>query len=376
MACGYDLDAILACLALDGTVTIPSASLAACDRRSLTLELDRRGFVAAKAKQTGPQEREQEVLHLTKSLNAHCDLDALDSEQLRYFSELLGVSLNDPCSVRGDLVLLGYANTTLLEDLTEELFRYGVENLVRRDRIMEHALIEQLSVELAALVLPDSHVPKELVTKTNVYKERNTKDPNACFVSVDLRAAVFHCYHQLAQEQQPQSLLAKADTWADYVRNFTSSKTLALNKDLRLRVFGKAKPPDFKPEILWQNQLYLLFVQMSGRLQGFDSLVVFGNDEFVFETTPHALSEQKHLFAKMKEEPVSVPFRIQAFRLHALARPAHLPPSKKNKRERTWAFVREDLDLETSKPSGRFDVKCVPREQKMQALRAAQAFLA
>lgn len=350
-----DLDEI-AYPASGQSLALGCSKLSPSQRRKLTLEMDRRGFVVAKK---SDEKTDEDVLLLTPSVSAPCDLACLDSQQLRYLSDLVGTPLTDPRSVASDLALLGFDSLTLLTHLHDEFTRYGTQNLVRRDRIVEHEMVEQLTTDLADLVLPSSQVPAGFARKRDLFL-----GPNAgkCFISVDLRAAVYHCFRTLA----PNSTLGQSSSWSAYVGGFTSSRTLSLNKALRLRVFGKAKGGS-RVETLWQNRLYEVFQQLAAVWPDVE-LFSFGNDEFLIETSEHQLPEQAQAFALLDTGTV----KVRAFRLHALNDPDRRP--KKNKKQPVF-FVRQDLDVQTGRPTGKFDVKGIEAPRRIRALRLAQEYL-
>jgi hypothetical protein len=349
------------------------ATLSPAERRQLTLALDRRGLVVVKMKQRG----EEEALKLTASLNQPVDLDNLTVLQLRYISDLVGtpLPLTDPATASEDLQLLGF-DDRFLEQVADDLRRFGVEGLVRRDRIVEHEAAADVQATCAHFIVPESVLPADYhrfrgKTGKLVYSERSA---GKCFVSVDLRAAVFFAFRDLARAEEPGSRLARAESWTEYLESFTSSKTLARNKALRLRVFGKLKLKD--PGRLWQNRLWGLWQDLHAAWpEAREHLVAFEHDEFILQVEPEAVPA---VLQRVAWSPDQV--RVQAFRLHALRlEPKRTNTNKnKNKKENKAPppfFVRQHLGLEGA-ATGSFDVKCVPGLQRVEALRVAQAHLA
>lgn len=330
----------------------------AADRRRLTLELDLRGLVAVKTKSPAGEE----FIHVTESVNESFDPENLTAGQLRYLSTLLGLTLTDSTTVQADLALLGF-DARVLTDLGLEFRKFGCQGLVRRDKIIEHEVAAELQRCCGDLQMPESIVPEPYRSKyaKNVYAPRND---GRVFVSVDLRAAVFYSFRDLAPAG---SRLAQASSWSEFLAGFTSSKTLALNKGLRLRVFGRLKKQ--RVETLWQNQLWRLLSEAwpdAGRL------VAFGHDEFVLAAEPEELPL---VHARLRlADPDRV--RLLAFKLHALEFEFEVSKQTRKHRKPMVFFCRQHLDLATGDALGSLDVKCAPGGRKLEALRLAQGRLA
>jgi hypothetical protein len=128
-----------------GHATVPSATLSGDERRKLTLEAERRGWVAYKELDDVTH---KPCLVITRSRNEACDPDKLTPPQLKVLGDLCNVPLSDSATVLQDLSLFGIQDgAQLVADAIDEIRRYGSAGLKRRDRIlqeeMEHALRSQ-----------------------------------------------------------------------------------------------------------------------------------------------------------------------------------------------------------------------------------------
>jgi hypothetical protein len=355
-----------------GRCTVESASMSGDERRKLTLEAERRGWVVFKELD---EAKRKPHLVITRSRNEACDPEHMTPAQLEVLSNLCNVPLSDPATVLTDLALFGVDDAEqLVTDCVDELRRYGTTGLKRRDRILQEEMKDHLSAQPEYKAFQQGAVPvlvgavdPSMTIKQVVYQAAN-KDK--LFFSIDLKSAIFHCYRELG-------ICKDADSWATWVARFTPSKTFARNKFVRVRLFGgldKARTH----VTLWQNKIWVVY---QGRIlpawpEAAERRVAIEGDEIVLATTPETLIADARLLldkAGLAEQAAYI--NVRCYRLLPLTVDVSAEDKPRNSHTIN-CFMRQDMDLATGQPSGAYDVKCVQGPFRKRAMLAAHADLA
>jgi hypothetical protein len=213
--------------------------------RWLTVRAELRGLVVYKETDASKSSH----LVVTRSRDEPCDPHHLTPPQLKAFSDCCDVALDNPNTLIDDIAMYGIPLTTLTS-FVDEVKRYGVAALKRRNIILEQEIVSEIQKQSKYKNLQERRVERvgaldpTGTIQRKIYIETNT---NRLFFSIDLRSAIFNCYKQLG--------IITTNTWAEFVSQYTPSISFANNKPARLHIFGELDKQRTHI-ILWNNALW------------------------------------------------------------------------------------------------------------------------
>ncbi len=357
-----------------GSARVFSADLTSEARRSLTLAADRAGFVAYKELDSVSR---KPVLVIVESCNEVCDPNVLTVPQLKIFSDLCNVPMDDPATLSEDMKLYGVSDDSLAA-FVDDVRRFSLNGLKRRDRILQQEIVLYLAAQPEYIAFQQLNPPPTLEGKMNdafTISQRvyNRENANCVFFSIDLKGAIFQCYRDLG-------IVKDATTWSEFVKRFTSSRTFAMNKFVRNCIFGELDKKNTHP-ILWKNAIWRVWQQvLTAWPEAAARLVAIENDEFILACPGgdnSVAADAKQLIGPCGLGALCDAGRInlRCYKLYPLkleATSAEQPAE--------LCYIRQMVRLDPNPPnltSGRpmaeYDIKCVKRPNRKRAMLMAQS---
>jgi len=236
------------------------------NRINLTLIAERNGLVVY---------NEGKLLILTPPRN----LPVVFDEQAKYyFGKLFGKTFTENFYEEMKVFRL----ETELSLYLEELNKYGLAGLKRRDIILEQHLIDVISCnsQYQQLIARESvtfEEPKGFSPSFSFIRlVYNADNHEKFFISVDVKSSVFNAYRNLG--------IIEENTWEEFVAKFSPSKLFAINKGFRSRIFGKLDKHK-KNAILIRKTAEPIVELLNSVPKWRDQMFVAENDEVLLRTT-------------------------------------------------------------------------------------------
>lgn len=188
--------------------------------------------------------------------------------------------------------------------------------------------------------------------KGNVYNEENL---GKVFLSIDLKKGNFQSMKYFSKE-----LVKGADTYEDYVKNYTDSEYVANSKYNRQVVFGKCNAAR---QILIEKYLMSKFYENFRYNKSVLKLSRFNTDELVFEIVDSSFFKldfnyrQKVFFCSLINQEIETAMSLSgvdvSYKYYMLQ--GISLTSKRTGKERNMMYVLKNICLE-----GLYEFKCVP----------------
>jgi hypothetical protein len=276
----------------------------------------------------------------------------MDEYYIKRFSEQIGAPFPVVCSKEKFLELVEIYRLQREHDIFfAECSAYGFHGMKRRDELMMQHMVDTIAkhpvyISDIASDKPIEDIGKSFMDKsfTIAKKVYSPENDRKMFISIDIRASIFNGYRDLG-------IIAQR-TWKDFVRSFSNSELLLLNKGFRLRVFGKLNHKG-KNETLIRNSI-ASHVHKIQTLPLYGRTVAIEGDEIIVETSEEAVEKdiQDLIDLKLGED-----CRISGYRLRTCKYGS-----------KTTYFVREffyhgdkDPEFGLDKAVPVYDLKCVPK---------------
>lgn len=135
------------------------------------------------------------------------------------------------------------------------------------------------------------------------------------FISIDMRKANFSSLHYYDSSMfQGLQNKAMANTWEEFIQNFTDNKHIINSKYIRQVILGNCNP---KRHITYEKYLMdMILSKVTEQYIDLDRVVFFSNDEIIFQVTDLKLEESRQLALQLSSfQEYQVPVRIELFTL-------------------------------------------------------------
>lgn len=254
-------------------------------RMLLTLAADRHGLAAYK-------EGDKLVIGPPRQIRVQIN-DAF----LGYFARWTNKPFAEVSTFLSDVALFGLEKE--LQHCQEDVRRFGLDALKRRDEILCQQIVKDLTSREAYRLHVGNAMPREKqrherLMEQKVYFANHPQD--AVFVSLDVRSSLFKAYHDLEIILEP--------SWEEFMRKYTSSEWMIHNKTMRLACMGKLDRHQRHAELIRGT------IEPIVHLFDFEWSVVEG-DEIVFRFTEQTWKDALAII----EPKVPSWIRVQCYRL-------------------------------------------------------------
>lgn len=225
---------------------------------------------------------------ITKSKNELINnVESFDEQQINKFNNIYSLSLTKSDWIEGLKLHNLYHEANLFMD---ELKKYGLAGIKRRDNILCKYIIELISSHPKYKELHDSKVSlvgsldKSFTISKNLY---NANNHNKLFISLDITSAIFLAYHKIGIITEP--------TWELFLRNHcTNSHSFISNKKMRLMIFGKLDKSK-QHNVLIPNQIIPIWEQIKGIIDEKNKLAMEGDELILYTNEDNCMKDVNKL---------------------------------------------------------------------------------
>ena len=209
------------------------------------------------------------------------------------------------------------------DTFTSELAGYHCE----QDYLEEYNHVKDQAIEYIKSSLAYKLFNKEDMNNFKVTHEglpakdifKSTNDGRT-FISIDMRKANFSALKYYG-ETIGYSMFGNADTWEDFIHNFTFNDHIIDSKYIRQVILGNCNPKRHITYEKWIMDQVLTKLEWQLRKMSHGEIVFFSNDEIVYDVTGlrnAALGHLKNTITILLGSIFSVPFRVELFELHKI----------------------------------------------------------
>lgn len=153
------------------------------------------------------------------------------------------------------------------------------------------------------------HLPK-----IDIFEPHNDK---RTFISIDMKKANFSALRYYDKKfKSNESMFLNADTWEDFISNFTSNLHLINSKYVRQVILGNcnSRRHTTYEKYIMDNIITALKKDVN------EKIVFFSNDEIIFDVTELDVETRikRHAFISEKLVNSPIPFRVELFTVHKI----------------------------------------------------------
>ena len=164
-------------------------------------------------------------------------------------------------------------------------------------------------------------VTHEGLPTKDIFKSSND---GRTFISIDMRKANFSALKYYG-ETIGSSMFGNADTWEDFLADFTSNKHILSSKYIRHVILGNCNPKRHITYEKWIMDHVLSGLESTLLRSMSGNIVFFSNDEIVYDVTSMketSMDVTGSMFDAIRtylEREFSVPFKVELFTLHKIS---------------------------------------------------------